>query len=506
MFTFSQIFRGMPVHLKLSVVLITTLVNSFILYLIVSFILKYSKSFHARLKHYAWFSIMCIFLFIPLFSLMIPSPNLVSVQSSVNETLSHEAIEAKTGQQRTEALSVEASKRAEETAHYPVKAITTEYNVRNPNKSAYWQTLVMLIWLAGVVFSLIHIFIGRTGLHCMIKRSTPVSGNFFNSKLHTLCDRMGIRQKVQVWKSSLCITPFTCYLFKPVILLPQNTCKWSDDRLRVVLLHELAHIKRRDHVTRFIARFVCALLWFVPPVWIVYNKMQVEEEKACDALVIESGVKASDYASHIIKIARSTRGKVLSFMLQHSFSKRSMLEPRIRNILRLKNTRDQDKLGILIRLMVICFACLLVLHVVNPVSARNNSSMYKKEASVELIHGKWFNERDYNPWKCTPAAQYKGKIILCPDGCLHQYQTPNCPELSHLGHNSFYIIKDTYIDRRGNHLYQIAFSPPTNKTFVVYQLWRVDSSGSNLEITWDYNKFPTEIDPDKYEYYTFYRK
>ena len=93
MFSFSQIFSSIPMHLKLAVVLIITLVNSSILYLVVSFIMRFSKNIHARLRHYVWFFMMCFFLFIPLLSLMIPSPDIVPLQSSVIETLSHDVIE-----------------------------------------------------------------------------------------------------------------------------------------------------------------------------------------------------------------------------------------------------------------------------------------------------------------------------------------------------------------------------------------------------------------------------
>ena len=364
----------------------------------------------------------------------------------------------------------------------------------------------MLIWLAGVVLSLIHICIGRTGLHSMIKRSTPVNGEPFNLQMHKLCDRMDIRQKVQVRKSSQCLTPFTCYLFKPVILLPSNTCRWSENRLRVVLLHELAHIKRRDHITRFIARFICTLLWFVPPVWNVYNRMQIEEEKACDALVIGTGVNSFDYARHIIDIARSTKGKVLSLMPQNSFSKRSNIEPRIRNILKLRGTYKPTRLIVLIRILVICIICLLALHVVNPVSARDNGRLLRKETPVNLLYGRWLNEQDFNPWKADPAGKFMGKLIINPDGSMQLHQTPTCLELFYTGINGSYTITDSFTDRRGNHIYEVMVQDETCGNCILKELWRIDSTGTKMEITWDFSDYPSEIDPNKYEYYTFYRK
>gem|GEM_PF-1570778 len=506
MVNLSHIFTDMPVSLKLAAVLIITIVNNSLLYLTVSCILRFSKNIHAHFKHYTWFFIICFFLFIPLLSMLIPSPDILPLNNSFKGAFTYDILETKSEQQAIAAQSSEGSQATEENSYDPSHMSMSASDVNRPKAHIQWQTAVVLIWFVGVMLSLIHILVGRIGLHCMIKGATPVNNNSYASLLQHLCNRLAIRQKVQVWKSSQCITPFTCYLFKPVILLPVNTRKWFEDRLRVVLLHELAHIKRRDHITRFIARFACALLWFVPPVWIAYNRMQIEEEKACDASVIGTGVRTSDYAGHIIDIARSTRGRVLSLMFQHSFSRKSILEPRIRNILRLRRTGEPVRRGVLIRILVICFACLLALHVVNPVSARDNGGLFKKEAPIDLLYGRWFNEQDYNPWKASFTTHYLGKLIVDQDGSIHLYQTPTCPELSHVGGNGYYTVTDSYIDHKGNYLYKLAMGYPTNKTFIIYELWRIDPSGTTMEITWDYTDYPSKIDASRYEYYTFYRK
>jgi hypothetical protein len=318
---------------------------------------------------------------------------------------------------------------------------------------------------------------------------------------------MNIGKDVQIYKSEHCLTPFTGFLYKPVIMLPSNTRSWSEDRLRVVLLHELAHIKRKDPVIRVIARFVCAILWFVPPVWIAYNKMQIEEEKACDEAVIETGVKTSEYAGHIVDIARSTQGRILRLMLQNSFSKQSTLEPRIKNILRLRKITDHIRPDVFIRILAVCLVCLFVLHVVNPLSARENNRILKKDTTLEMIYGHWINEWDYNKWKASRTGQYMGKMIIRPNGSIQLLYTPECQELPFIGGNVFYEIENRYLDRDGNHYYEVAlWGSITRPTHVIYELWRIDSSASTLEISWDYSQFPSQIDPNRYEYYTFYRK
>jgi hypothetical protein len=130
----------------------------------------------------------------------------------------------------------------------------------------------------------------------------------------------------------------------------------------------------------------------------------------------------------------------------------------------------------------------------------------RKDAPLEFICGHWFNEKDYDKWKADRTGQYAGKVIIRKDGSIQHFQTPECPELPHIGCNGHYTVEDSYIDREGNHLYKIAIvHTPLMGPYNLYELWKIDPSGSKMEITWDFSDYPTEINPSIYEYYTFYR-
>ncbi len=73
-----------------------------------------------------------------------------------------------------------------------------------------------------------------------------------------------------------------------------------------------------------------------------------------------------------------------------------------------------------------------------------------------------------------------------------------------MGSNGYFMVKDSYIDRHGNSLYKMRIEFPW-KYKGLYELWRIDPSGSTLEVAWDYADYPDNIDPLAYKYYTFYR-
>jgi bla regulator protein blaR1 len=91
---------------------------------------------------------------------------------------------------------------------------------------------------------------------------------------------------------------------RPILLLPLDAGEWSDEMMHAVLLHELAHIRRRDPLFHLIGRIACAVYWFIPLVWIASRRFSALREQACDDEVLRSGVAASAYASSLIHLAR----------------------------------------------------------------------------------------------------------------------------------------------------------------------------------------------------------
>lgn len=96
--------------------------------------------------------------------------------------------------------------------------------------------------------------------------------------------------------------PMTWGFLKPQIWLPLEAEEWTDDELECVLLHELAHIERRDFLMELLTRIALAFYWFHPLAWSISRRMELEREMACDDRVLLAGKPAGDYAQSLARL------------------------------------------------------------------------------------------------------------------------------------------------------------------------------------------------------------
>ncbi len=99
-------------------------------------------------------------------------------------------------------------------------------------------------------------------------------------------------------------SPLTCGAWRPLILLPEDARDWDELRLRAVLLHESAHVLRRDCLAKYVAQASRALLWWNPLTWMIAARLNREQELACDDVVLSAGVSADFYATVLLDVAR----------------------------------------------------------------------------------------------------------------------------------------------------------------------------------------------------------
>ncbi len=488
---------------QITAILIPVFVNGTILFFLMSVVIARLDAVSSACRHRMWFFVLCGIFVLASFSEFFPhfgfSPLEVPVYKEVSfipydsRLLSASEVTQNAIQSQGDSGSFTAA----DERYYP--------DVKHPDNSfsavgLKWSSLAVPVWFSGMALVLLRIIVGRIGLFYVSKNATPSGSTRTSHLLEQAASCLHLTKKIDLRVSKRCIVPFTFSILRPIILLPQNVDVWPGERLRVVLLHELAHIKRMDHITRGVARLACVLFWFIPVIWILHRNLQREEENACDAMVVNSNVKPADYAKHIIDIVRLSRGRVLLFGLDHALVRKGMLEKRITGILTLKKKHPYSRRIFKTRFLSVFLSCLLLLLLMRPVSAVDHQGILHQEAPLSLLYGKWVNPDYDSTWKHGADCINKyAKLTVDQDGNIHFFQNTFTQEYSHIGETGTWEVTNSWIDSTGDNWYEVKYYyPPDYGTY--YYLWKIDKSGTVLEIMYHYADYPQALDRGAMEY------
>jgi beta-lactamase regulating signal transducer with metallopeptidase domain/thiol-disulfide isomerase/thioredoxin len=169
------------------------------------------------------------------------------------------------------------------------------------------SSIVATVWVMIVVVLLARLAVQHAILARLLKRCTPLAGEEWACSAAEAARRLELVRPVRLVTHAAAKTPATAGAWKPTILLPSDADRWTPSQRRLVLLHELAHVKRFDVLWQFLAGAACAIHWFNPLAWYGLAQSRRLRELACDDLVLAGQQPPSDYAETLLHVARAYR-------------------------------------------------------------------------------------------------------------------------------------------------------------------------------------------------------
>ncbi|HEX8453468.1 MAG TPA: M56 family metallopeptidase [Longimicrobium sp.] len=195
------------------------------------------------------------------------------------------------------------------------------------------EWLLAGLYAAVALGLLARVAVGRWSVARLAKSATPLDSPEWRDMLRDLMWVAEVERPVRLLRSDLATMPMTWGTRHPIVLLPAAADGWSADRRRVVLLHELAHVARRDCLMQTLAALACAFYWVHPGVWYAARRMRAERELACDDRVLAAGTRARSYAAHLLEVARAFRPAGGASPVAVSMARPSQLEGRMLAVL-----------------------------------------------------------------------------------------------------------------------------------------------------------------------------
>lgn len=160
------------------------------------------------------------------------------------------------------------------------------------------------VYIAGVIAMIAHLLFALRGGVRLRQKALPVHDTRIAGLLARATQSIGLRAQPAIAYCERVCVPTVVGIVRPMILLPLSLMNGlSAEQVELLLMHELAHLRRRDHWVNLAQRFIESLFFFNPAVWVISRRIRIERELACDDLVLAAGAKSAAYADSLLRIA-----------------------------------------------------------------------------------------------------------------------------------------------------------------------------------------------------------
>jgi len=231
----------------------------------------------------------------------------------------------------------------------PIISVKTESYI-------FWA--IIGVYGLGVSWVACHTLLGvKEALKLTIESRALMSADLLLMRDH-LTTLFQNKKTPQIRLSTKLQSPMVWRWLRPTIVMPESCLTWGSDRFQRVLAHEYAHIERNDWLVKIVVRVICAVFWFVPPVWLISHKIDWYAEVACDDHVLNLLDCRAEYADDLLELSAEIKHSAFVLAYLH----RSQLFSRIKLVL--DPSREKGTPGHAFKILVV----LSVLMVLIPIA------------------------------------------------------------------------------------------------------------------------------------------
>ena len=235
-------------------------------------------------------------------------------------------------------------------------------------------------------------FVRIIRFHWTLVEHTHKNDRLTDTLATSIAQQFGLKKRPKLFVTKANVVPFVWWIQgRSAIVLPEKAVhEMARDDLRLVIAHEMAHIKRRDHWFRWVEWLALISLWWNPVMWWARKQLRITEELACDELVLETvGTKTTNYANSLLNMAELlATSAIRPPVVASAINSGGNLEKRLKMIIDDNSTRFSSGL----RAVILAVAtCLFPLGLVSAqdfeaVERRLGLAVHEGELSLEQAH------------------------------------------------------------------------------------------------------------------------
>lgn len=267
----------------------------------------------AELKSWLWMTAFVISTLVP-FSLIS-----FDVVPTASRTLSSQNVISEAGGLDSVSEGGSLAHTSESYWHFPSSLVFT---------FSYLLSSALVLWLVGTLWRAYHSFKTLARTRRLIQLSLE--------KIPALSTYIG----VNVYASSKVSSPLVVGLFNSKIIIPKSISEQlAEPQLKAILLHEYAHIQRKDNWFGLFQELLVILFWWSPVIRILNKKIHVEREISCDLRAAAKLQSGKQYAQSLVDCAKLMVCEKRDILAMGLFSKKKELNHRVGAVLSYKSVK-----------------------------------------------------------------------------------------------------------------------------------------------------------------------
>lgn len=235
---------------------------------------------------------------------------------------------------------------------------------------------LFILWLVAFGIKSFRLLQDISGLNLLRKTGTPVQDTYWTARLQELQSRLHIRGLVKLRESARLKSPSVSGILKPVILVPLGMfSQLPQDQIEAILLHELAHIRRKDYLFNLVQTVLESIFFFNPFLYWLSASLRAERENCCDELAIDVTQNKTALVKALLSFStqQATPGD-LAMALSNT---KTLLLDRVKRIAFDKNkslNSAEKSFLALFSIAILTFLCTFSWNVQQQLSGKNNPS------------------------------------------------------------------------------------------------------------------------------------
>ena len=197
----------------------------------------------------------------------------------------------------------------DEPANYPIEQefiqANDEFSILITTKIYFERhiPLIVTLWLLGILIFTLRFLGSLAYIQRMRSYQTNVFPTYWIEQANLFVNQIGLTKKVKFVSSNIALTPMAMGVFKPAVIIPAKLFTGlTEEQMKAILIHELAHIKRNDFLVNILQSIVEILFFYHPGVWWISTVIRNERENCCDDITVSLTGEKIEYAKTLIQL------------------------------------------------------------------------------------------------------------------------------------------------------------------------------------------------------------